>query len=270
MNPMVKEEMKKCPYCAEMIKADAIKCRYCKSNLNRKAFDFLSTKGYWHRVNKGKKIAGVCTGLAAQFDTPILILPLRIFFILTTIFYGFGLILYIILWLLMPPPVDIPGEKKHVERSASGSGEPAAASGGETKQNHATNVTMALGLALVCILIFLLFFAGFRFGEFGLISINNSPFRFVNSLTHNVMYFPMWIGQALIIGIFACIVALFLLALKLLFGGLRIVLGLVLLLIGAVFLWPVFIPLIGLGMVIFVLGGLLYLFIVLPLKLLLG
>ncbi|MEA2064126.1 MAG: PspC domain-containing protein, partial [Gemmatimonadota bacterium] len=73
--------------------------------------DFLHTPGYWHRVRQGKKIAGVCTGLAAQFENPILILPLRVFFIVTCLFYLFGLWFYLILWLLMPAPKDEAGKQ---------------------------------------------------------------------------------------------------------------------------------------------------------------
>lgn len=52
------------------------------------------------RSNKGKVIAGVCSGLAHYFDIdPTLI---RVILIFITVFGGSGIILYLILWLVIP------------------------------------------------------------------------------------------------------------------------------------------------------------------------
>ena len=140
-------EMKKCPYCAELIKAEAVKCRYCGSDLKEKATKSVST-GYWYRVSKGKRIAGVCTGLAREFNSDKLVLPLRLFFILSTIFYGFGFIIYLVLWLLMPAPVDVP------EKVSGGYGAPSGDTESyEPGEVHGSGPTRPQNIAVSVILI---------------------------------------------------------------------------------------------------------------------
>ena len=52
------------------------------------------------RLIKDKKIAGVCGGLADYFNIDPAIV--RILFLLVTLVWGFGLVLYIICWICVP------------------------------------------------------------------------------------------------------------------------------------------------------------------------
>jgi phage shock protein C len=47
-----------------------------------------------------KKIAGVCAGLGTYFNVDPTIV--RIIFLLITVFWGFGIIAYLIFWVAMP------------------------------------------------------------------------------------------------------------------------------------------------------------------------
>ena len=93
--------MKNCPYCAEAIQDSATKCRYCGSSLGGSPL-----MREWYRRRRGKKIAGVCAGLAEEFG--ISTTPLRLAFIQLTLIGGPGIVLYVIFAAQMFGP-EIPG-----------------------------------------------------------------------------------------------------------------------------------------------------------------
>ncbi len=88
--------MKRCPYCAEEILDEASKCRYCGSMLVPTAWSAT-----WYRSGRNKMVAGVCAGLAEQFGISVTALRLASV-VLALLGAGWGIILYIVLWIIMP------------------------------------------------------------------------------------------------------------------------------------------------------------------------
>jgi phage shock protein PspC (stress-responsive transcriptional regulator) len=89
-------DTKLCPWCAEEVRAEAIKCKHCGSRL-----DAVGFAGDWSRSAHDRMIAGVCGGLAAQFGVPTALV--RLAFVLMTLFFGgVGLVVYLVLWVVMP------------------------------------------------------------------------------------------------------------------------------------------------------------------------
>jgi phage shock protein C len=84
-----------CNYCGKIIQDDAAVCAYCGirvgASLARKCL---------MRPRQGRKIAGVCLGFAEYFDIDVTLV--RIIWLITLFASGFGLISYIIAWIVMP------------------------------------------------------------------------------------------------------------------------------------------------------------------------
>jgi len=95
----------RCPYCAETIRAEAVKCRYCGSAIGARARRSTSLARPWFRPREDRKIAGVCAGLANEFGISVTLL--RLAFLLGVVFSGgIFLLVYVVLWIVMPDEGD--------------------------------------------------------------------------------------------------------------------------------------------------------------------
>ncbi len=52
------------------------------------------------RLRQGRMVAGVCTGLATYFRVDVNLV--RLAFAIFTVFYGLGVLMYLIAWVILP------------------------------------------------------------------------------------------------------------------------------------------------------------------------
>lgn len=97
------------------------------------------------RDNEKKVLGGVSGGLAAYFGVDIVVI--RLLFVITAVFGGFGLIAYIVFWLVLPPAVSIT-DKMQMQ------GEPVTLSNIESNIKKGLNVKEGEENAFVKILLF--------------------------------------------------------------------------------------------------------------------
>jgi phage shock protein PspC (stress-responsive transcriptional regulator) len=60
----------------------------------------------WNRDVPGRKIAGVCASIAVNMGVSVSVV--RTVFLILAVFHGFGILLYGIMWMLMPPGPNTP------------------------------------------------------------------------------------------------------------------------------------------------------------------
>ena len=120
-----------------------------------------SPKGLY-RSETNKVIAGVCGGLGEFFNVDPLII--RIIFILATVFGGSGLLVYLILWVLMPNPSQAStSPKDHIKENVEEIRQTAKNFASDIRTRRDQNSKQWLGIILLILgLIFLLQNFGFN------------------------------------------------------------------------------------------------------------
>jgi phage shock protein C len=84
-----------CNYCGKLIQDDAAVCAYCGVRVGAS----LARKRLM-RPRVGRKIGGVCLGLAEYFDLDVTIV--RVVWLITAIMTCIGFIPYVIAWIVVP------------------------------------------------------------------------------------------------------------------------------------------------------------------------
>jgi phage shock protein C len=91
-----------CPYCRTENAAGAIRCAACTSWMTERP-----PAREWTRARERRMIAGVARGLSNRFGFPSA--AVRLVFLLSILFGGWGILVYVALWIAMPlEPLMLP------------------------------------------------------------------------------------------------------------------------------------------------------------------
>ena len=91
-----------CPYCRTESLPGATRCAACTSWMVERP-----PLRDWTRAREGRLIAGVARGLSDRFGLPCA--AVRLVFLLSILFGGWGILAYVALWIAMPlEPLALP------------------------------------------------------------------------------------------------------------------------------------------------------------------
>jgi len=89
-----------CNYCGKVIQEDANVCAYCG-----KRVAVVVARRRLVRPREGRKIAGVCLGVAEHFDLDVTLV--RLVWVLSLLLPPPSLIAYIVAWIVMPEAPEV-------------------------------------------------------------------------------------------------------------------------------------------------------------------
>ena len=84
-----------CNFCGRTMPDDCLYCSACGRQLGAKVI-----RRPLERAREGRKIAGICMGLARHLDVDVTLI--RLLTIVGALFTGVGLIAYLIAWIVIP------------------------------------------------------------------------------------------------------------------------------------------------------------------------
>jgi phage shock protein C len=84
-----------CNYCGKVIQDDANHCAYCGKRVGG-----VAARQRLIRPRAGRRIAGVCAGIAEYCDLDVTVV--RLVWLITALMTGIGLLTYPIAWIVIP------------------------------------------------------------------------------------------------------------------------------------------------------------------------